>query len=277
MNPHVQPCDRRLDMATPFHLVAKYDRMRLATYCEHGTCGPRISIRSTEQAVLLRFADVGYFNTVYSHDADVIKRLSEVELFYHGSPHGCRLVTSFLTSGSPHMQTCTARGWLPDVEYAWLSADARMLSQIEPVQTSEIRRPRIDEQELFFRIYLTAFGAASDRISAAIDNMRHLFSNPNLHFLFTCENDQPVGVGMMYHIGHSALLCAGAMLPSARGAGGHNALLAARIRLAASLGCTDIHSWAIRGSSSHRNIEQAGLQTVDTTLSLQFPPGKLAQ
>ena len=85
---------------------------------------------------------------------------------------------------------------------------------------------------MFFRTYLTAFGAAADRIPAAIENMRRLFSNPQLHFLFACQDDRPVGVGMLYQSGPSALLCAGAMLPSARGVGGHETLVAARIQLA---------------------------------------------
>jgi hypothetical protein len=259
----------------PFRLVVEYDRMRLAMYRKHGSCGRRISIRSVEHTLLLRFADVGYFNTVYGDEGDVKNRLSEVERFFHGSPYGCRLVTPSLSLGSPLADACALRGWIPDHEYVWLSAETRMLSSSSP-HHFEIRTPRADEHDLFVSIYLRAFGADKDRMPAAIRNMRHLFSNPHLHFLFAFENDQPVGVGMMYVIGRSALLCAGAMLPSSRGCGGHQALLAARIRLAQSLGCTDIHSWAFRGSSSHRNIEQSGLRTVRTSLALRLPPEKLA-
>jgi len=259
----------------PFRLVAEYDRMRLAMYRKHGSCGRRMSIRSAGHTLLLRFADVGYFNTVYGDEGDVINRLSEVERFFHASPYGCRLVTPSLSIGTPLANACALRGWIPDHEYVWLSAETRTLPS-PPPHDFEIRTARADEHDLFFGTYLTAFGADKDRMPAAIRNMRHLFSNPDLHFLFAFENDQPVGVGMMYLVGGSALLCAGAMLPSSRRCGGHQALLAARIRLAQSLGCTDIHSWAIRGSSSHRNIERTGLQTVRTSLALRLPPDRLA-
>jgi hypothetical protein len=146
---------------------------------------------------------------------------------------------------------------------------------LSPPGQFEIRAPEVDEQELFIRTYLTAFDAAYDRIPAAIENMLHLFSNPQLHFLFACENNRPVGVGMLYQSGNSAFLCAGAMLSSARGIGGHAMLLAARIQLARSLGCTGIHSWSIRGGHSQTNMEQAGLRTVRTTFTLRLPADRL--
>jgi hypothetical protein len=280
----------------PFRLVAAYDRMRLATYREHGS---RISIGSARDSLLLRFDDVGYFNAVYGYDADLVDRLDALEHFFHGSPHGCRLMTPTLSSTSPLARACAARGWVPDLEYAWLTADPLPLS-LSPAGRFEIRAPGVDEQDLFFRTYLTAFDADHDRIPAVIENMRHLFSNPHLHFLFACENDRPVGVGMLHQSGNSALLCAGATLSSSRGVmvgrsarsavadcagatlsssrgvGGHETLLTARIQLARSLGCTSIHSWAASGGHSHTNLEQAGLRTVRTTLTLRLPPDRLA-
>jgi hypothetical protein len=49
-------------------------------------------------------------------------------------------------------------------------------------------------------------------------------------------------------------------------------LLAARIHLARSLGCASVHSWSARGSHSHQNLEQAGLRTLRTSLTLRLPP-----
>ena len=237
--------------------------------------GSRISIGSAGESLFLRFDDVGYFNAVYGYDEDLIDRLDVLEDFFRGSPHGCRLITPTLSSASPLASACAGRGWIPDLEFAWLTADPLPPSSSRPGRF-EIRAPGVNEHDLFVRTYLRAFDADSDRIPAAIENMRHLFSNPHLHFLFACENDRPVGVGMLYQSGNSALLCAGAMLPSARGVGGHELLLSARIQLARSLGCTDIHSWATRGGHSHANIEQAGLRTVRTTLTLRLPPERLA-
>ncbi len=258
----------------PFRLAAAYDRIRLATYREHGSRGSRISIGNTGESLFLRFDDVGYFNSVYGNDEDLIDRLDVLEDFFRGSPHGCRLITPTLSSASPLASACVVRGWVPDLEFAWLTADP-VPPPSSPPGRFAIRAPGVHEQELFVRTYLLAFDADSDRIPAAIANMRHLFANPHLHFLFACEHDRPVGVGMLYQSGNSALLCAGAMLPSARGAGGHELLLAARIHLARSLGCTDIHSWAIRGGHSHANLEQAGLRMVRATLTFRLPPERL--
>ena len=191
----------------PFRLAAGYDRMRLATYREHGSRSSRITIGSSGKSLLLRFDDVGYFNAVYGNDEDLVDRLDVLEDFFSGSPHGCRLITPTLSSASPLASACAVRGWVPDLEFAWLTADPVPRSSSPPGRF-EIRSPGCNEQELFFRTYLMAFDAGSDRIPAAIANMRHLFSNPHLHFLFACENDRPVGVGMLYQSGHSALLCA---------------------------------------------------------------------
>jgi hypothetical protein len=260
---------------TPFRLMAEYDRMRLATYRDLGTRAAYISIRSQEDASLLRFDDVGYFNAVYGHDEQLIDRLDDVEAFFRGSSHGCRLVTPTLSSTSPLAQACAERGWVPDYEYSWLSA-APLPPPSGLAEGFQIRAPRADEQTLFFQMYLRAFDADPGRVPAALENMRHLFSNPHLHFLFACQDDRPAGVAMLHQSGSSALLCAGAMMPDYRGVGGHEVLLAARIELARTLGCTDVHSWAIHGGHSHANIEGAGLRTVGTSLALRLPPDRLA-
>ncbi len=260
---------------TPFRLVAEYDRMRLATYRDLGARAAQIAIKSEGGSSLLRFDDVGYFNAVYGDDEHLIDRLDEVEAFFRGSPHGCRLVTPTLSAASPLAQICAARGWVPHQEYAWLSADP-LPPPCAAQQAFEIRAAHSDESDLFFRTYLLAFDAEQHRFPAAMENMRHLFSNPHLHFLFACQDDRPVGVAILQQAGHSALLCAGAMLPASRGSGGHEVLLDARIQLARSLGCTDIHSWATLGGHSHANIEHAGLRTIRTTLTLRLPADRLA-
>jgi hypothetical protein len=125
---------------------------------------------------------------------------------------------------------------------------------------------------LFFQSYLTAFKAAPERHAMAIENMRHLFTVPDLYFLFAFRRAQLSGIAMMHRLGNAVLLCAGATMPSHRGQRCHDALLAARIRLARDLGCTRIHSWAIAGGRSHENLERAGLKSVSTTRAWRFPP-----
>ncbi len=259
---------------TPFRLAAEYDGMRLATYRARGARAACISIASVGGAALLRYDDVGYFNAVYGHEEDLVDRLDEVEAFFRGSPHGCRMITPALSLTSLFARASAARGWVPDQEFVWLTADPLPAHSIVQPRF-EVRAPRADEHALFFHTYLHAFDADPSRIPAAVDNMRHLFSNPHLHFLLACLDGQPAGVAMLYQAGRSALLCGGAMLPSYRGARGHELLLAARIQLARSLGCTDIHSWATHGGRSHTNMELAGLRPVGMTTTLRLPADRL--
>ena len=93
-----------MDHFRPYQLVSDYDRMRLATYQEKGA---KISIRSEAQSLYLRFDDVGYFNSVYSEHDALIDRLTAIEAFFRGSPHGCRLIIPTLSTASPLVRAGT--------------------------------------------------------------------------------------------------------------------------------------------------------------------------
>jgi GNAT superfamily N-acetyltransferase len=260
---------------TSFRLSATYDRARLSLYRDKGSRGHLIFVASTASLTLLRYEDVGYFNRVYALDNDAAGRLESIEGFFKGSPHGCRLVTPNLSPTGALARACESRGWLPDQEYAWLAA-TDLSPRLNGPADFEIRPPRRDERQLFLYSYLAAFGADPAGHLLAVENMRHLFSLPNLHFLLALQDGRPAGIGMMYRAGTSALLCAGATLPSHSGQGCHEALLAARIRLAHELGCTSVHAWAFAGSQSQTNMESVGLRTVSTTRAWRFPPDRVA-
>ena len=59
----------------PMRLACAYDRLRLSIYKRRGTRGHRIQIDRIGASTLLRFDDVGYFNTVYSQGPDVAQHL----------------------------------------------------------------------------------------------------------------------------------------------------------------------------------------------------------
>jgi GNAT superfamily N-acetyltransferase len=261
--------------ARSLRLSASYDRLRLSLYRAKGHRGHLISIASIASATLLRFEDVAYFNRVYVDDDDIADRLELIERFFRGSPHGCRLVAPSFAATGTLAGVCEARGWLPDERYAWLAA-TNLAVPLNVRGDFEIRPPGADERDLFLHTYLAGFEADPQRRPMAIENMRHLFSVPNLHFLFALQDDRPAGVGMLYRTGSSALLCAGATLPSYRSRGCHEALLTARIRLAHDLGCTGIHAYAFAGGQSQANMESVGLRTVGTTRAWRFPPAPIA-
>lgn len=254
----------------PLRLAAAYDSLRLSCYRDNGSRGHLISIASIGSATVLRFEDVGYFNRVYAA-GDIVDRLEPIERFFRGSPHGCRLLAPALSTTGTLAGACASRGWSPEEEYAWL-----MCTDPAPRSSGsgdfEIRPPGVDEQELFLQTYLAGFASDPERRSMALENMRHLFSVRDLYFLFAFRARRPAGIGMLYRCGDSALLCAGATLASHRGLGCHEALLAARIRLARKLGCTRVHSWALAGGQSQANMERIGLRTVCTSRIWRFPP-----
>jgi len=258
-----------------FRLSAAYDRVRLSLYRDKGARGHLISIVSEGSLTLLRYEDVGYFNRVYAPDDDAAGRLESIEGFFRGSTHGCRLVTPNRSPTGALARACESRGWLPDEAYAWL-ATTNLSPRPNGPTDFEIRPPRRDERDLFLQVYLAGFEADPSRRPMAVENMRHLFSVPDLHFLFALQAGRPAGVGMMYRTGRSALFCAGATLPSHNRQGCHEGLLTARIRLAHELGCTGVHAWAFAGSQSQANMERVGLRTVSTTRTWRFLPDSMA-
>lgn len=258
-------------LPTAFQLASCYDRLRLSVYRERGRRGDSITIATVGESHVLRFDDVGYFNLIYA-GPDIRHCMGAVENRFIGSPHGCRLLWPGLRDEGSLADLCWTRGWQPDEELAWLSGPC-----LEPNVAShavDVRRARPDEAALFFQTYLCAFEANPDRVAPAVDNMRHLFDEPSLHFLFATRHGEPAGIGMLMHRGSDALLCAGAMVPAHRGFGGHEALLAARLALARDLGCANIHSWARRGSRSARHMEQLGLRTTAVSRTWRFRPGR---
>src|SRR5262249_8286209 len=155
-------------------------------------------IGSVGSATLLRFQDVGYFNRVYAPDDTVWERLAEIEAFYQESPFGCELIGPTIGTSCRIDRECGRRGWAPGVRYAWLAAPRAKFSFAESTRHFEIRLPAEAEQELFLLSYLRGFEANPERFSAAIQNMRHLFKRPDLHFLLALRAGRPAGIGMLY-------------------------------------------------------------------------------
>ena len=247
---------------TAFRLTSLYDRMRLSIYKARGARGHCIAIADVGASTFLRFDDVGYFNVVYGHGNDIADQFDLIDAFFHGSRHGCRLLSPGLDDTGVLADACRQRGWVPDEHVAWLSGPCRVpRGRQGPIAVRPARR---DEVDVFFRTYLAAFDAPPAAVPAAIDNMRHLFDEETLSFLVATLGDEPAGVGMLLRHGADAMLCAGAMIPRMRNLGGHEALLTARLALARDLGCTEVHSWARRDGRSHANMLRAGLRTVMT-------------
>jgi hypothetical protein len=252
-----------------FQAFAAYDGLRLRTYRERESVHARIRIEQVHGASLHRFDDVGYFNRVYAPTESIAWHLDEVEELYRGSPFGCELVVAH-GDDDALPRACFLRGWSPGNSYAWLHMGAPLADTGPEYPEISIRQPRWDERTAFLEFYLRGFEAPAANFPAAIRNMRHLFDLPELHFLIGSCGGKPAAIGMLCVFGETGLLAAGATLPGQRRHGCHHALLAARIRLARELGCTDIVSYASTGGQSQRNMEQIGLRTVNVTRAWRF-------
>ncbi|HWC28123.1 MAG TPA: GNAT family N-acetyltransferase [Solirubrobacteraceae bacterium] len=84
------------------------------------------------------------------------------------------------------------------------------------------------------------------------------------------DGDEPVGAGGLFVCENAGYLGFGATLPEHRGKGAQGALLAARIRRAAGLGCDVVFTETgerrgDRPSNSYRNIRRAGFEEIAVT------------
>jgi hypothetical protein len=250
--------------------VAAYDSLRLGTYRAHEPLQAKIRIEQAFGATMLRFDEVGYFNRLYAPDETIATHLDEVESFYRDSPFGCELVAAGDGGQGSLAEACSRRGWLPSHRYAWLHMKTDLNAIGNAYPEISIRQPLAAERTAFLEFYLRGFEAPAANFPAAIRNMRHLFDLPELHFMIASRKGIDAAIGMLCVFGQTALLAAGATLPEQRRHGCHHAVLAARIRLARSLGCTDLVSHAYAGGQSHLNMESMGLRTVNITQAWRF-------
>jgi hypothetical protein len=248
---------------------AAYDSLRLGTYRAREALQAKIRIEQAFGATLLRFDEVGYFNRLYAPDETVAGHLDEAEAFYRDSHFACELVAAGGDQG-PLADACSRRGWLPSRSYAWLHMKTGIEAMGNAYPGISIREPLAAERTAFLKFYLRGFEAPAANFPAAIRNMRHLFDLPQLHFMIASRKGIDAAIGILCVFGQTALLAAGATLPEQRRHGCHHAVLAARIRLARSLGCTDIVSYAYAGGQSHLNMESMGLRTVNITQAWRF-------
>lgn len=266
----VYPSRSNSESAECISLVSDYNLSRLLTYRQFEGHTARIQIKKIGCATALRFEDVRYFNAIYSPGQVIIDELPEVERFFAGSRFRCSFVGPPMELPEWAATEYRHRKWVPGRSYAWVHAPIGKLRSCGTPHFG-IQTPIGDGREDFFRCYLHGFEAEPEVHEPAIQNMRHLFSWPNLHFLLARREGRPVGVGMLLQVGEAALMCAGAVLPGERNRGCHSELVGTRVRLARDLGCRQVFSWALEGSKSERNLLRAGLQRLGVTQEWIFP------
>ena len=97
-------------------------------------------------------------------------------------------------------------------------------------------------------------------------------SDPRMHLLLAEIDGRPAGAAGLFVHRRVAGLGPGSVLPDCRRQGVHAALISARIRLAAELGCDVVAGWATLDGPSERNMLRAGLRRAWTRASYRWQP-----
>ena len=101
--------------------------------------------------------------------------------------------------------------------------------------------------------------------------------DPRMHLFLAEIGGAPAGAGGLFVHRHVGGLAPGCVAPAHRGRGVHAALIAARARLAAELGCDLVAGWATLGGPSEREMLRLGLRRIWTRGVYRWPaPGPAA-
>jgi GNAT superfamily N-acetyltransferase len=117
--------------------------------------------------------------------------------------------------------------------------------------------------DAYTEIYLAGFGLGGQR-AARWAEARERHENPALCLVLARVDGVPAGIGGLFVSRGVGYLGPAATLPAFRGRGVQSALIADRLARAAAGGCELVAAHASFGTSSHHNLERAGLRLLQT-------------
>ncbi len=236
-------------------VIRSYDEMRLQVYRDRPGNPNGIEFLSVGGARAMRFPAVGYFNQVYGMGEAELGRLDELRAFYGGA--------SFKLYVAPDADRARVEAGLRGQEGHLVRLFHPLTLQAVPQWPVGMRLESLhpEDTDLFFRTYLSAFGAKNDNWEPALANMRLLPKRPELKCLFAKLHGDAAGIAMLYFHERIACLCAGAVLPWFEKLGLQSILIHERLRLGRHRGCDLAVSWTEDNTQSHRNLVRLGFQT----------------
>ena len=134
---------------------------------------------------------------------------------------------------------------------------------------ARVRTTDAEEEPVWTRTMLEGFFGAREMTAIELDLGRRLLGLENASAWIGVSGGRPVSAGAMNARGKLALLFADSTLAEARGQGLHLAVIRARLKHAAALGCDLATASTAPGSVSQRNYERAGFRVVYTKLNMQ--------
>ncbi|MCR1289587.1 GNAT family N-acetyltransferase [Shouchella clausii] len=127
-----------------------------------------------------------------------------------------------------------------------------------------IRTLKLEDYRLYGHIYTESFGMPAFLKESVATNNAVLHEERNWAFYLAEVEEEPAGVAALFTSGSIAVLAACAVLGRFRKQGVQQALIARRQADAAAAGCTYICGQAGFATTSQRNMERSGLQTIYT-------------
>ena len=141
---------------------------------------------------------------------------------------------------------------------------------VGPVAGSpDARVHKTDDVELWSRAVVQGFFSRTEFSEPELDVCRRLLKLENATAWLARVDGNPAAGGAMNTRGKLALLFADSTLEQYRGHGLHLALIRARLKHAADIGCDLATASTAPGSSSQHNYERAGFRVVYTKLNMQ--------
>lgn len=122
-----------------------------------------------------------------------------------------------------------------------------------------VRELQADELDIYAEIHCVATGLSLDGKSAVAENNRVLFVRPDWRYYIAFYHNIPAAVAVMHMQDGIASLTFAATLPQYRNNGLQNKLLLQRINDAYRQGCELVVGQCAYCSTSHRNMERAGM------------------
>jgi hypothetical protein len=121
------------------------------------------------------------------------------------------------------------------------------------------------EEELWARVSANGWATEGEGLSEFMFQFGQINTATKGGVPFLAElAGEPISAGMLYVYDDVALLAGASTIPEGRRKGAQNALLDARLRFAASKGCTVAMMGAMPGSQSQRNAEKNGFRIAYT-------------
>lgn len=196
--------------------------------------------------------------------------LDEIIAWYHGAKIPCGLTTTPDRLQEPLMAALGERGFrvIASQCFFWLELDGR--DQPERPEHIEIRRAGEGDIDAVFEIFLAdepePRATAETRRKRAPAHLRDEFP-----IYLAMINSEPVAMATMFLHGGVAFLGNANTAIGARGRGCQRALIEHRLCEAARMGCDAAATDTGFGTTSHRNVERAGMSLLFQDLSWTLP------